>query len=71
MQTLIAAIAAFRQQHGLSKSSFGLLALNDKALVSQIENGRRVWPETEQKIRSFMAEYKPPTADAPAAEEAA
>lgn len=43
----------------MAKTRLGLLALNDKAFVGQVENGRRVWPETEAKVRKFMAEYEP------------
>jgi len=43
----------------MAKTRFGLLALNDKAFVSQVENGRRVWPETEDKVRGFMDGFVP------------
>ncbi len=59
METLISDIAAFCKTHDLSKWQFGLLALNDKPFVGQIENGRRIWPETEAKVRRFMATYRP------------
>ena len=35
------------------------MALNDRPFVGQLENGRRVWPETEAKVRNFMAAYQP------------
>ncbi len=57
MSTLQQDIAAFCEANGMAKSQFGLLALNDKAFVSQIEKGRRVWPETEAKVRAFMASH--------------
>jgi hypothetical protein len=59
MSTLLHDIDAFRKRHKLSRSAFGQLALNDKAFVFQIEGGRRVWPETEEKVRDFMATYSP------------
>lgn len=43
----------------MKPTRFGELALNDKPFVSQLkEKGRRVWPETEEKVRKFMAEYQ-------------
>lgn len=64
MSTLTEDIAAFCQTHDLSESQFGVLALNDKNLVPQLngEGGkrpRRLWPETEAKVRRFMANYRP------------
>jgi hypothetical protein len=37
------------------------MAMNDKSFVKNLENGRRMWPETEAKVRRFMATYKPDT----------
>ena len=55
-------IAAFCAKHSMAQTEFGRQALNDKPFVSQLANGRRVWPETELKIRNFMADYKPSVA---------
>jgi hypothetical protein len=41
----------------MSASTFGQLARGDRHLVRQMRDGRRTWPETEVKIRKFMAEY--------------
>jgi len=59
MQTLLTDIEAFCERHKLSKWDFGAMALNDRPFVGQLENGRRVWPETEAKVRNFMAAYQP------------
>jgi hypothetical protein len=64
MATLIHDIEAFCTQSGVAPTQFGLLALNDKAFVAQLRNGRRLWPETEAKVRKFMAEYQPTRQDA-------
>lgn len=61
MAQLLTEIDSFCKRHDLAPTRFGLLALNDKAFVAQIKNGRRLWPETEAKIRKFMAEYTPAT----------
>lgn len=57
MSTILADIDAFAERYGLSDSQIGRKALNDTKAIGQIRNGRRVWPETEQRIRDFMAAY--------------
>jgi len=57
MDNLLADIEAFCTRHEMSESAFGLAALRDKPFVMQLRSGRRVWPETEAKVRSFMAGY--------------
>lgn len=52
-------IKAFCETHGLSIWQFGVSAVNDKSFVKNLEDGRRVWPETEAKVRRFMATYRP------------
>lgn len=64
MTTLLEDIKAFCADHGLAPTKFGEAALNDKPFVGQLEAGRRVWPETEAKVRRFMAEYQPDTSEA-------
>lgn len=59
MGTLASDIEKFLQRHDMVPTRFGLLALNDKAFVGQVRNGRRIWPETEAKVRQFMDEYRP------------
>jgi hypothetical protein len=52
-------IKAFCATHDLSIWKFGELAMNDKSFVKNLEEGRRIWPDTEAKVRRFMATYKP------------
>jgi hypothetical protein len=59
MSTLLSDIVAYCEAQGMKPTRFGELALNDKPFVSQLENGRRVWPETEAKVRRFMATHRP------------
>lgn len=59
MATLLDDINAFCEAHGLSIWQFGELAVNDKSFVKQHADGRRLWPETEAKVRRFMATYRP------------
>jgi hypothetical protein len=59
MSTLLDDINAFCEAHKLSIWQFGELAVNDKSFVKQHAKGRRVWPETEAKVRRFMESYRP------------
>jgi hypothetical protein len=54
-------IKAFCTTHGLSIWQFGEKAMNDKSFVKSLEADppRRIWPETEAKVRRFMATYRP------------
>jgi hypothetical protein len=64
MSTLLDEIATFCDTHKLSDRQFGELVANDKNLVPQLRGDggkrpRRLWPETEAKIRQEMASYRP------------
>lgn len=59
MDTLLTDIEAFCKTHGMSVWDFGEKALNDRPFVGQLRNNRRVWPETEAKVRAFMDAYRP------------
>lgn len=61
---LLQEIEAFCAKHGLSDWQFGELALRDKHLVRQMRGAtgrrsRRLWPDTEARVRDFMATYAP------------
>lgn len=53
-ETLLAEIRAFLKASGMSASGFGKLAVNDRSIVFDMEKGRRVWPETEERLRAAM-----------------
>lgn len=75
MANLLSDIDAFLAAHEMTEQHFGTLALKDKHLVPDLRgvqrsagpdsppknaNGpRRLWPETEAKVRRFMATYRP------------
>jgi hypothetical protein len=52
--SLIQDIDAFLRDTGMGASYFGKLATGNSELVARLRSGRRVWPETEQKVREFM-----------------
>ncbi len=58
MEQLLSDIRAFCTVHEMPVTRFGELAMNDKPFVSKLEKGRRLWPETEAKVRTFMATYR-------------
>jgi hypothetical protein len=57
---LLDAIDDFVTSRGMSPITFGRLAMRDPHFVRDIRGGRRVWPETEAKIRAFMANHPTP-----------
>lgn len=59
MAALLEDIELFIATHGLTERRFGEEALNDKNFVPQLRSGRRVWPETAEKVRRFMVSYRP------------
>jgi hypothetical protein len=59
---LLEEIVTFCTEHSLSSAKFGVLALNDWKLVQDLTGcgrsaPRRLWPETENRVREFMAKY--------------
>ena len=52
---LLADIEAFLLRREMAPSSFGAI-IGDRHLVRQLRQGRRVWPETEARIRAKMFE---------------
>ena len=66
-EQLLSDIDAFRQAHRMGESTFGRKAVNDWRFVRDLRGGnrekpRRVWPETERAVRTFMATYNPSAA---------
>ena len=59
---LLTEIDAFLARHdvSLTETAFGLRAVNDGKFVAELRKGRRVWPETAEKVRKFIADYGRP-----------
>jgi len=66
MAKLLDDIEAFLATHSMKPTNFGA-ALGDRHLVRQMRAGRRLWPETEDKVRRYMATYRPDAARSEAA----
>ncbi len=70
--TLLAEIDAFLEETGMGVAYFGKRAAGNSELVARLRAGRRCWPETAVKVRSFIkAERKQRSRPAPAQGEAA
>ncbi len=57
-KSLLAQIEAFLKRESVAETAFGRGALNDPHFIENLRNGRRVWPETAEKVRKFMREYR-------------
>lgn len=66
MSDLLSDVLAFCEVHGISHSTFGRRAVKDARFVADLQGGensktgkpRRLWPDTEAKVRRFMATYR-------------
>lgn len=58
MTTLLTDVERFLADNNLAPTRFGEDALGDRHFVRQLRDGRRVWPETEKKVRDFMASFR-------------
>lgn len=55
---LLSEIDAYLAEAGISEHRFGILAAHNGRLVERLRNGGRVWPETEERVRAFIAERR-------------
>ena len=53
---LLSEIRSFLAQTGMGPSYFGKASCGNSELVERLESGGRIWPETADKVRAFMAE---------------
>lgn len=51
---LLTEIEAFLANTEMGVSYFGKASCGNSEVVDRLRSGRRVWPETEIKIRAFM-----------------
>ncbi len=56
---LLTEIEAYLMASGMSPTAFGDAALKDRHFVRQLRAGRRVWPETAARARTFMRDNPP------------
>lgn len=58
IQSLIDEVDAFCMESGINPTAFGLRAVNDGKLLSDIRSGRMPSLNTIDRIRAFMANRK-------------
>lgn len=56
---LLKEIEAFAQKRGIAETTFGKLAVNDGKFVRRLREGGRMFRETEDRVRHFMAQPLP------------
>lgn len=52
---LLSEIEDFLAAEGIGEHRFGILAASNGRLVERLRAGGRIWPETEQQVRDFIA----------------
>jgi hypothetical protein len=58
---LLSEIDKFLASEGIGEHRFGILAASNGRLVERLRSGGRIWPETEQQVRDFMASRRKAT----------
>lgn len=53
-QDTLSAVEAFLKTTGMTATAFGRGAVGDPGFVFDLRDGRRIWPETEGKVRAFI-----------------
>lgn len=56
-QALLRDIDTFLKLTGMKKTNFGRGAISDPMLYSDLKRGRRLFHETEERVRGFMSMY--------------
>ncbi len=59
-EKLLAEVEAFLVKHDMDHTRFGIEAFKDPSFVGTLRKGRRVRIDTADKVRAFMAAWKPP-----------
>jgi len=59
MSDLLPSIDKFLAAENIGEHRFGILAANNGRLVERLRSGGRVWPETEDRVRTFMQDRRP------------
>lgn len=54
-RSLITDIEQFVVDAGLSEHRAGILLVNNGRLIERLRANRRIWPETERKVRTAIA----------------
>ena len=52
-------VETFLRLTHMTPTGFSAAATRDRHFVRQLRKGRRVWPETVERVRGFMRNYNP------------
>lgn len=52
---LVAECLAYCEREGIEPTTFGQRVVRDRRFIDRLQKGGRCWPETEAKVREFMA----------------
>lgn len=73
-QDLLTEIEEFlrRDDVDMTETAFGLAAMKDGKFIPNLREGRRVWPENQERVRKYMRNYPAASGeqDAPAQQQA-
>lgn len=56
---LLSEIDEFLRVEKIGEHRFGILAANNGRLVERLRSGGRIWPETADRVQSYMARRRP------------
>jgi hypothetical protein len=57
-EKLLSEVNDFLRETEMGPSYFGKAASGNSELVKRLREGKRVWPETADKVRIFMREHR-------------
>lgn len=63
-QQILPEIESFLSETGMGESYFGKKAVGNSELVDRLRNGRRIWPDTEERVRDFIESQRQRDGDA-------
>lgn len=55
-QSILNQVDRYLTKTGMKESTLGRKALNDGKAITRLRAGRRMWPETVEKLTQFMRE---------------
>lgn len=56
---LLSDIEKFMALEKIGEHRFGILAAKNGRLVERLRSGGRIWPETAEQVKEFMAAQRP------------
>jgi len=58
---ILAEIEAYLALQAMEPTAFGRAAMHDPNFVRDLRRGRRLWPETVERVRTFLANSTKPS----------